>query len=192
MLGFAMDEAGAAVFLLVGALICGAIGSGIGGSKGKATEGFLLGAALGPIGWIITLFLDYDRKCPYCRGGIPENANVCKHCGKDLLNTKPTLAEPETKKCPYCAETIKREAIKCRYCGSDLKEAQPPLQSPPILSEQVQETATETLQLKARRVGTEIHFECPSCAQPIAVEDHAIGEEICCPDCGERLSVPSI
>jgi hypothetical protein len=39
-------------------------------------------------------------------------------------------------------------------------------------------------------VGTDIHFECNSCRQPIEVNVEAVGQEFRCPGCGEKLVVP--
>ncbi len=44
-------------FLILGALIAGAIGAAIGSSKGKAGAGFGLGFLLGPVGWVIAALL---------------------------------------------------------------------------------------------------------------------------------------
>jgi DNA-directed RNA polymerase subunit RPC12/RpoP len=41
-------------------------------------------------------------------------------------------------------------------------------------------------------VGTDIHFECNSCCQPIEVNSEAVGQEFRCPGCGEKLFVPEI
>lgn len=45
-----------AQFLIVGlavALICGAIGTAVGHRKGRGAAGFIWGAVLGPIGWLL-------------------------------------------------------------------------------------------------------------------------------------------
>jgi hypothetical protein len=67
-------------------LICGVIGSGIGGSKNRSGDGFLLGALLGPIGWIIVVLMPhhYTYHCPYCDEGIRRRAIRCPHCRSDL------------------------------------------------------------------------------------------------------------
>ncbi|HEU6448823.1 MAG TPA: DUF4236 domain-containing protein [Verrucomicrobiae bacterium] len=41
-------------------------------------------------------------------------------------------------------------------------------------------------------VGTDIHFECNACRQPIEVNVEAIGQEFRCPGCGEKLIVPEV
>ena len=41
-----------------------------------------------------------------------------------------------------------------------------------------------------RLVGTDVHFECSACRQPIEVNAEAAGQEFRCPGCGECLVVP--
>ena len=41
-------------------------------------------------------------------------------------------------------------------------------------------------------VGTDIHFECGTCRQPIEVNAEAAGQEFRCPGCGEKLAVPEM
>jgi DNA-directed RNA polymerase subunit RPC12/RpoP len=43
-----------------------------------------------------------------------------------------------------------------------------------------------------RRVGTEVHFECHKCRQPIETNADAAGQEFYCPECGEKLVVPPV
>jgi hypothetical protein len=54
------------------------------------------------------------RKCPFCLQEIPEDAKVCKHCGKTVV-----------KKCPACAGEIVATARVCRFCNAD-QDAGPP------------------------------------------------------------------
>ncbi len=125
-----MDD-GAYIFfwLLVGA----AVGGVIGGTRNNVGSGIVWGALLGPIGWILVLFMDERAKCPECQGRLADGAHRCQHCGVEIGSSKVVpapgvvpvrVAESDKKKCPFCAELIQREAIKCRYCGSDLP-AQP-------------------------------------------------------------------
>jgi uncharacterized membrane protein YeaQ/YmgE (transglycosylase-associated protein family) len=67
------------LFWLIFAFIGAAEGKAL---KGRAAEGFLLGLLLGILGLVIIPFLgDHRHHCPACRGVIPENAQVCMHCG---------------------------------------------------------------------------------------------------------------
>jgi hypothetical protein len=43
-----------------------------------------------------------------------------------------------------------------------------------------------------RLVGTDIHFECNLCGQPIEVNSEAVGQEFRCSGCGGKISVPEI
>jgi hypothetical protein len=49
------------------------------------------------------------RKCPFCLQEVPEEAKVCKHCGKTLV-----------KRCTSCNQEILAAAVRCRHCGADL------------------------------------------------------------------------
>jgi predicted regulator of Ras-like GTPase activity (Roadblock/LC7/MglB family) len=41
------------------------------------------------------------------------------------------------------------------------------------------------------RVGTDIHFECHACRQPIEINADGAGREFACPNCSEPLVVPN-
>ena len=63
-------------------LICGAVGALIGRAKGRWLAGFVWGAALGPIGWIIIAVAKREaRECPECGRRNPPGAKVCHGCG---------------------------------------------------------------------------------------------------------------
>ena len=47
------------------------------------------------------------KSCPECLGDVPEEASVCRHCGKRIVG----------KQCPECAETAAEIATKCPQCG---------------------------------------------------------------------------
>ena len=71
--------------LAVGILIGVAIGALIGRSKGRWLAGFVWGAALGPIGWIvIALSRSGLRECPECGRRNQPAARVCRWCGIDF------------------------------------------------------------------------------------------------------------
>jgi hypothetical protein len=68
-----------AIFLT---LVCAAIGALIGRSKGRWLAGFIWGAALGPIGWIVIAVAKREpRECPECGRKNPSDAKVCHGCG---------------------------------------------------------------------------------------------------------------
>lgn len=61
------------------------IGAAIGQKKGRLGAGIFFGFLLGPIGWlVIAVGPDNRRKCPECKGVVPEGARKCMHCGTDL------------------------------------------------------------------------------------------------------------
>jgi len=51
------------------------------------------------------------------------------------------------------------------------------------------EDAPETPK-RPQLVGTDVHFECQFCRQPIEVNAEAAGQEFRCPGCGQKLVVP--
>src|SRR5262245_47889445 len=57
------------------------------------------------------------RKCPFCLQEIPEEAKVCKHCGKAVV-----------RRCPSCNQEIVATATICRFCKADVIAKPPPIQ----------------------------------------------------------------
>ena len=87
-------DPGTIIFVsFMGALVCSAIGYGIGATRNRAAQGAWLGLLLGPIGIIIILVLtplpevahvDPQRKCPYCAEMILAEAKVCRYCQREV------------------------------------------------------------------------------------------------------------
>jgi len=77
--------------LLIGLPIAALVGGLIGKPKGRAREGAVLGALLGPIGWLIIAFGRSEgmRKCPFCAEEIKSEAKVCRHCSRDVPSYSP-------------------------------------------------------------------------------------------------------
>jgi|SRR5581483_4161378 len=136
-------------------IIGGVVGGLIGASRNNAGGGLILGALLGPIGWIIVLFIDNRSHCQECLVVIPEGGSLCGQCSE-----RADAKSAPSKKCPYCAETIKAEAVKCRFCGSDLQPASSVV-SPARGNEKV---------------------PCPLCDQGITVATLKRGDNLC-PHC---------
>lgn len=64
-----------------------AVGALIGWAKGAMLRGALLGALLGPVGWVISLLSKSKLpECPACGRGNLAGARRCRHCGADLLH----------------------------------------------------------------------------------------------------------
>lgn len=64
--------------------LSGGVGALIGSSKDRAFAGFIWGACLGVIGWIvIAVAPDQRRKCPKC-GTVIGQYSVCKGCGQGV------------------------------------------------------------------------------------------------------------
>ncbi len=76
------------IYLLFWLIIFGGIGALIGRNKKRELAGFLWGMFLGPLGWLlVAVGPDYSRKCPDCKGKVPDDAKKCKHCGATLQET---------------------------------------------------------------------------------------------------------
>jgi hypothetical protein len=75
------------VWLLCVGWWCGIIAALIGAPKGQGWLGFLLGALLGPLGILIMVFTQGNRKiCPYCKEKIHKDASVCSRCQKEQIS----------------------------------------------------------------------------------------------------------
>lgn len=75
-------------------LFWGVIGAFICQGKGRATLGFLLGAALGPLGLLLALLVrDRRTLCPHCRSPLlAPDAAVCARCGRAVDAAPPAAA----------------------------------------------------------------------------------------------------
>lgn len=75
-------------FWAIGLTVVGAVvGAWIGKSRNAVRRDLILGAALGPIGWIISLCLPVAKPkpaCPSCRRPVDAGDRHCRHCGMKL------------------------------------------------------------------------------------------------------------
>lgn len=75
------------IWAIVFTVVCTAVGAWIGKYKNSVVRDALLGAALGPIGWIISLLLPVQKSkpvCPQCRKPVDAGDVHCRHCGAKL------------------------------------------------------------------------------------------------------------
>jgi len=75
------------LWAIVLTVVCGAIGAMIGKRKNAVVRDMVLGAALGPIGWIISLCLPVAKPkphCPRCKREVAAGDAHCRHCGAKL------------------------------------------------------------------------------------------------------------
>ena len=69
------------VFAIFGMLV----GFALGKLRAQPGAGTLLGATLGPIGWLLIFTLaDKRPRCSECRGIVIDGATRCRHCGGQL------------------------------------------------------------------------------------------------------------
>jgi hypothetical protein len=73
----------------IGLTIVGAVvGAWIGRKKNTVVRDALLGAALGPIGWIISWRMPRKpvvKNCPRCKAAVGPGDAYCKTCGRKLI-----------------------------------------------------------------------------------------------------------
>jgi len=92
--------------LVIWIVVGGLVGVLCGTARGRVNEGFLFGALLGPIGWLLILVgPDKRPKCSECGGVVVPGARKCMHCGSEIggyvgSSTVPGVAV----KCPACGE----------------------------------------------------------------------------------------
>lgn len=72
-------------WLLLAMLACGLAGLWIGWLRGRWLAGLLWGAALGPVGWLVTGLLPVrGPACPACSRPNPPAVRSCRHCRASL------------------------------------------------------------------------------------------------------------
>ena len=71
-------------------IVCALVGALIGKYKNAVVRDTLLGVALGPIGWIISLLLPAVKAkpaCPACKRVVDASDRHCRYCGAALDST---------------------------------------------------------------------------------------------------------
>ncbi len=114
LLGLVAREGGAeGCGLIVGMLVVGGgVGFAIGKGKGRGGFGFVLGALLGLIGWIIIAVMPGVNSAPVMRRRMPPRPVGGPGAGGP--------GQGGLKACPYCAEMIQPAARICRFCKADV------------------------------------------------------------------------
>lgn len=132
---------GTAVFIWI---LCGIAGAAMLSRFNKAGIGCLLGGILGPIGLLIAWAIRDDEKldahegqggtssnqdsrprypCPFCAEYILHEAQVCKHCGRDVRPRSSSSGgsrsvkdgDPDLVECAWCGKEIGLEQTGIRY-----------------------------------------------------------------------------
>jgi zinc-ribbon domain len=85
------------IWALVITIVCGGVGALIGKYKNAVVRDAVLGATLGPIGWIISLCLPVSqpaRVCPLCGKPVDVGDQHCRHCGTKLTKVSAAADRP--------------------------------------------------------------------------------------------------
>lgn len=91
----ALTDPGLWIWTIVITVVCAAVGALIGKYKNAVLRDAILGAALGPIGWIISLCLPAQKPrpmCPVCRKTLETGDAHCRYCGAKLSGTQRVIA----------------------------------------------------------------------------------------------------
>jgi hypothetical protein len=76
------------IWAIVFTIVCAGVGAVIGKYKNAIVRDAILGAALGPIGWIISLLLPAQKRkpaCPRCHKLVDAGDRHCRHCGAQMI-----------------------------------------------------------------------------------------------------------
>lgn len=77
------------LWAIIFTIVCAAVGAWIGKRRDTVVRDAILGAALGPIGWIISLCLPTGkakRVCPACKRVVDARDRHCRECGTTLTS----------------------------------------------------------------------------------------------------------
>jgi hypothetical protein len=114
------------VYLLFWCGAGGLVGYAIGNSKGRGTQGLLLGLLFGVIGWLIVAVMEPSDHVRHMRQA--ETIALARSLATpprdaERLGGSERDARSSTgrRRCPWCAETIQSAAIICRFCGRNVE-----------------------------------------------------------------------
>jgi hypothetical protein len=112
----------ALAFALCYVVVGAGVGLAIADVRGIKVGGAVLGAVLGPIGWLILLCLETRPRCPACLGRVNVGARQCCHCAAELPAPPPPEPqyhfEPAPELVPVPApRNLTPHEITCHYCG---------------------------------------------------------------------------
>lgn len=76
------------IIIILASLIFGAVGIGMAQQKGiHPLMGFIAGALLGPLVFLIGFVKVEKRKCPHCAELVKLSARICPHCQQKMYRS---------------------------------------------------------------------------------------------------------
>lgn len=107
-------------------IISAIVGAAILSRYNKAGTGCLLGALLGPIGWIIAFVMRGNAATEEEKRRHAEQLAQMERIAAAARSPAPTNAtvdtpRPPERECPFCAERILAKARVCKHCGREVQ-----------------------------------------------------------------------
>ncbi len=133
------------------------------------------------------------KKCPICGEEIPEDAEVCPHCGAniELFELEEEMEDEDITPLESFLDSIgdaedvdpeklleeMRKLIQVDVESTPEKPEEENVEEKEPETEEIEEAASETTEA-AEEEGEEVVYVCPVCEQPVAPDDKM------CPHCG--------